>query len=77
MIDSTNDLNFSDYAGGKVVGTHASVKNGNGLKNKEAKEIIIPEKSGNVHFMEQTLNQFLYQDILNQFFMQHFMRVNI
>ena len=44
MIDSTNDLYFSDYGGGKVVGTHTSNTLGNGLKNKEAKEIIIPEK---------------------------------
>ena len=44
MIDSTNDLYFSDYEGGKVVGTHTGTSSGNGLKNKEAKEIIIPEK---------------------------------
>ena len=44
MIDSTNDLNFSDYGGGKVVGTHTQTDSGNGLKNKDAKEIIIPEK---------------------------------
>ena len=44
MLDSTADLYFSDYAGGKVVGTHDDGGYGNGLKNKEAKEIIIPEK---------------------------------
>ena len=44
MIDSTNDLNFSDYGRGKVVGTHTETDYGNGLKNKDAKEIIIPEK---------------------------------
>ena len=42
-MDSTSDLNFSDYAGGKVVGTHTYVSYGNGLKNKEATEIVIPE----------------------------------
>ena len=43
MKDSRNDLYFSDYEGGKVVGTHTSGSYGNGLKNKDAKEIIIPE----------------------------------
>ena len=44
MIDSTNDLSFSDYNSGKVVGTHAYVSIGNGLLNKSATEIIIPER---------------------------------
>ena len=43
MKDSRNDLYFSDYGGGKVVGTHNYVSEGNGLKNTDAKEIIIPE----------------------------------
>ena len=44
MIDSTADLNFSEYNGIIVVGTHTSEIYGNGLKNKSAKEIIIPER---------------------------------
>ena len=43
MTDSRNDLYFSDYGEGKVVGTHTYVSSSNGLKNKDAKEIIIPE----------------------------------
>ena len=42
MTDSTNDLSFSDYNGGKVVGTHAAASNGNGLLNKSLKKVIIP-----------------------------------
>ena len=42
-MDSTADLNFNDYEGGKVVGIHATSSCGDGLKNKSAKEIVIPE----------------------------------
>ena len=41
MKDSTNDLVFSDYEGFKAIGTGSG--HGNGLKNKSATEIIIPE----------------------------------
>ena len=51
-MDSTADLNFNDYDGGKVVGTHDYVSDGNGLKNKNAKEIIIPETFLNVKVIE-------------------------
>ena len=44
MIDSTKDLNFADYKGYKVVGTHSYDSWGNALVNKQATEIIIPEK---------------------------------
>ena len=44
MIDSTKDLNFTDYNGYKVVGTHSNAIAGNALINKSATEIIIPEK---------------------------------
>ena len=44
MTDSTKDLLFTDYSGGKVVGTHLFESWGNALVNKSAKEIIIPEK---------------------------------
>ena len=43
MGDSSSDLNFSDYGEGKVIGTHKGDFAGNGLINKEAKEIVIPE----------------------------------
>ena len=46
MTDSTSDLRFTDYNEGKTVGYHDyesfTYKPGEGLINKEAKEIIIP-----------------------------------
>ena len=42
MIDSTNDLYFSDYESYKAVGTTSGSAN-NALKNLSAKEIVIPE----------------------------------
>ena len=44
MIDSTLDLSFSDHNGVKVVGTYTAEADGNGLLNKDAKDIIIPER---------------------------------
>jgi hypothetical protein len=40
MMDSTNDLSFTDCTGGKRVGTGST---GGGLLNESAKDIILPE----------------------------------
>jgi hypothetical protein len=52
MVDSTNDLYFTDYNGGKVVGTHEYTSTGNGLVNISAKDIIIPERYLGVKVIE-------------------------
>ena len=67
MTDSTNDLNFSDYNSGKVVGTHTYVSSGNGLLNKSATEIIIPERYLGVKVTEIGYNAFRGTNIVSIF----------
>ena len=52
MIDPTEYLNINDCSTGKVVGTHTSNGKKNALKNKEIKDVFIPEKYLNVKITE-------------------------
>ena len=57
MFASTNDLIFNDCIGGKRIGNDTHIA-GNGLKNKNAKDIVVPEKYLGVKVVEIGINAF-------------------
>ena len=63
MSDSTEALNFSDYNGYKVVGTHTRTLDGNGLIDKTLKDVIFPEYYQGVKVKEVGNCAFVYTNI--------------
>ena len=84
MTDSTNDLYFSNYNNGKVVGKHGSGSAGNGLKNKELKKVIIPSFYLGVKVTEIGYQSFdatnivsVFLDMLKLFHLMHLVAAKI